>query len=245
MKIIVKEDYEEMSLFAAEVVIDAVKQNPQAVISFPTGSTPLRMYELLITACQNNEVDFSQIKVRSVDEYVGLAADHDQSYAYFLWDNLLGKINVNPANVVLLDGCAPNPKQACLEYQKLIRDGNGIDLYIDGVGANGHIGFNEPDDALALSYHVQDISRDTRAANARFFTCLEEVPKQALSIGIYDILTARKSLFLSNGSHKAEAWKRYSESDYITPAFPLSFLHLAENALAIIDKASAAEIIEQ
>ena len=239
MKIIIKESYEDISLYAAQVVIDTIKENPNAVICFPTGSTPIRMYELLVEACQNQEVDFSQVQVRSVDEYVGLPTEHCQSYAYFLWDNLLSKVNINPDSVILLDGATENPIQACLDYQNLINKYGGIDLYIDGIGANGHIGFNEPDDALALSYHVQKISENTRVANSRFFNDISEVPTQALSIGVSDILKAKKSLFLSNGLHKAEAWKRFTESDLVTPDFPLSFLHLAENARAVLDKESA------
>jgi len=239
MEIIVKNDYEEMSLYAAQVVIDVIKENPKAVICFPTGSTPLRMYELLVEACLNKEVDFSEVRVRSVDEYAGLAKDNDQSYAYFLWDNLLSKVNVNPENIRLIDGSTNDAEEACQKYQAMITDEGGIDLYIDGVGSNGHIGFNEPADSIALYYHNQEISLDTRLANSRFFGGLEEVPTHALSIGIYDILNAKKALFLSNGKHKAETWKRFLANDAVTTDFPLSFMRLAKNAIAVLDKDSA------
>ena len=239
MEFIITEDYESMSQLACEMVMAVIAAKPQALICFPTGSTPLRMYELLIEANQRKAVDFSQVRVRSVDEYVGLAPEHDQSYAYFLRVNFLDHINVNPANINLIDGSGNKLEEVCQAYQQLIDQEGGIDLYIDGVGANGHIGFNEPAEKMVLNFHKQAVSQDTKLANSRFFTKLDDVPSWALSVGVDNILGAKKAIFLSNGKHKAEAWRRFNAERFVTTEFPLSFLHLASNAVAIIDKASA------
>ena len=239
MKFIITDNYEEMSKTATEMVIAVIKEKTDAVICFPTGSTPLRMYELLIAANKAGEVDFSEVRVRSVDEYFGLSGDHDQSYAYFLHEYLLDHINVKKDNVLLIDGGCEDPEAECRRYQALIDRDGGIDLYIDGVGANGHIGFNEPASEMVLDYHLQEVSEHTRIANSRFFASLEEVPKQALTIGVNNILAAKKAIFLSNGEHKAEAWRRFTQKAEVSTEFPLSFLHLATNATAILDKASA------
>ncbi len=243
MKFVIKDTYEEMSRDACRIVIEVIKNKPNALICFPTGSTPIRMYELLVEANKKGEVDFSQVRVRSVDEYVGLPASHNQSYAYFLNHHLLGKVNVKPENVILLETCSKDLNDICLEYQKQIENDGGIDLYIDGVGENGHLGFNEPANEMILDYHVQGLAEETRQVNARFFNSIDEVPTTAISIGVNNILAARKSLFLANGEKKAEAWRRFKEDRNITSWFPLSFLHLAKNCYALLDKQAAKYIL--
>ncbi len=239
MKFIIKDNYEEMSRDACRIVIEVIKNKPNALICFPTGSTPIRMYELLVEANQKGEVDFSQVRVRSVDEYVGLPASHHQSYAYFLNHHLLSKVNLNPKNVILLETRKDDLEKVCWKYQELIEEDGGIDLYIDGVGENGHLGFNEPADEMILDYHVQELAEETRQVNARFFNSIDEVPKRAISIGINDILNARLSLFLSSGTKKAKAWQRFFKNAVVTSQFPLSFLHLSNNSVAIMDLESA------
>ncbi len=235
MEIEVVSNYQEISQKAAEIVIKTIKEKPNALICFPTGSTPLRMYELLIKANKAGEVDFSQVRVASVDEYYGLSCDHHQSYAYFLHKNFFDHVNLKGENIFLIKGDTDNPERECTTYQYLIDKAGGIDLYLDGIGENGHIGFNEPSDKLTAFYHLERLSENTKAANARFFTTDEVIPSAALTIGIAGILNAKKSIFLSTGDKKIKAWERYTSNDDIDPQFPMSFLKLAKNAIAIVD----------
>lgn len=242
MNVKIVKDYEAMSQEAARVVIDQVKKKKDLIVCFPTGSTPIRMYELLVEENKKENVDFSHVQVRSVDDYVGLPPQHTQSYAYFLNDLLFSKCNFNPENIRLINSCALNMEEECRRYAKMLKDEGGIDLIIDGIGENGHIGFNEPANLLMDRYHIEKVSEWTRKVNARFFESMNEVPELAVTVGVLDLLESKMFLILSNGIKKAEAWKRVFHDEYISSDFPASFLKLGRNVHCILDEASASLI---
>jgi len=242
MKITQVKDYEAMSQLAAELVIATINNKPDLVACFPTGGTPVRMYELLVEAYQQGKVDFSHVKVRSVDDYIGLPPEHDQSYYYYLHEALFSKANFNPANIQMISTCEDNMEQVCQEYAKLLADDGGIDLIVDGIGENGHIGFNEPADFLVNRYHVEKVSEWTMQVNARFFTHVDEVPKYAVTVGVLDLLEAKQYIVLSSGVKKAKVWQRLMNEQRIDLQFPASLLRLANNVHCILDEDSASLI---
>lgn len=239
MKIRILNDYEAMSQAAAQLLIAEISKKPDAVVCFPTGGTPMRMYEILNQECQKGNVDFSKVRVRSVDDYVGLAPEHNQSYYYYLQTLFFSKSNFNPDNIHLIDSCAEDMEEECRRYSQLLKDDGGIDLIIDGIGENGHIGFNEPAEFLHDYIHVEDVSPWTAEVNARFFNDITEVPRQAVTVGILDMLEAKKLVILSNGAKKAPVWKKIFEEPTISTQFPASFLKLANNAYVLMDQESA------
>ena len=245
MNITVFESHEAMSREAARLVIEEIRKKPDLVVCFPTGGTPERLYEILVEECKAGHVDFSKIKVRSVDDYVGLTPDNDQSYAYFLQKRLFSQCNFNPENIELINSCAKDLDAECVRYNQKLKDEGGIDLILDGIGENGHIGFNEPSDRLYERFHVEKISDWTRQVNARFFSTVDEVPTQALTVGVVDLLHAKTFLVLSSGKKKALAWKRLLDEDYLSTQFPASFLKLGVNVQCLIDEESASLISDR
>ena len=175
MKIYVAEDYKGMSRKAANIVSAHVILNPACVLGLATGSTPIGMYQQLIDWYRKGDLDFSQVKSVNLDEYVGLAPTHDQSYRYFMQDNLFDHVNIDAANTNVPNGLAPDPEAECLRYNQVIRDLGGIDIQVLGIGHNGHIGFNEPDHAFELETHVVELTESTIQANARFFASEDEL----------------------------------------------------------------------
>lgn len=242
MNITVFDSYEALSREAARIVIEEIKKKPNLSVCFPTGSTPERLYEILVDEYHQGHVDFSQVSVRSVDDYVGLAPDHTQSYAYFLDQRLFSLCNFNPENIQLINSCAKDLEAECQAYNQKLKEEGGIDLILDGIGENGHIGFNEPADQLYDHVHLENVSEWTRKVNARFFDSIEEVPTQALTVGILDLLEAKTFLVLSSGKKKAETWRRLVEEPCLTTQFPASFLKLGKNVHCLIDKESASLI---
>ncbi len=244
MKFNLVNDYEEMSQTAARMVIEEIKRKPNLLACFPTGGTPLRMYEILVEEYQQGHVDFSSVRVRSVDDYVGLAPEHDQSYYYYLHTLFFSKCNFDSKNIHLIDSCAEDMEAECENYKnQLIKDG-GIDLILDGIGENGHIGFNEPAEFLCDRFHVEQVSEWTARVNARFFETINEVPRFAVTVGILDMLQAKKLIILSSGTKKAAAWNRVLRDPVIATSFPASFLKLAENTVVVLDKESARDCEE-
>jgi len=244
MKFNLVNDYEEMSQQAAQLVIEEIKRKPNLVACFPTGGTPLRMYEILCEEYQQGHVDFSSVRVRSVDDYVGLPPEHDQSYYYYLHTLFFSKCNFDPKNIHLIDSCAEDMAVECENYKQLLMDDGGIDLLIDGIGENGHIGFNEPAAFLCDRFHVEEVSEWTTRVNARFFESINDVPKFAVTVGILDMLQAKKLIILSSGAKKATAWNRVLRDSILTTNFPASFLKLAENVVVILDKESVRDCEE-
>lgn len=241
MRIYVAESYENMSRKAANILSAQVILNPNSVLGLATGSTPIGMYKQLVSWYNKGDLDFSQVKSVNLDEYVGLAPDHDQSYRYFMQTNLFNHVNIDPANTNVPDGLAADPGEACRRYNQIIRDLGGIDIQVLGMGHNGHIGFNEPGDAFELETHVVDLQESTIEANARFFASKDEVPKKAITMGIKNIMQARQILVLVSGEGKADIVKT-AFTGPVTPRVPASILQLHPNVVLVGDKAALSKL---
>lgn len=235
MKLIKTKNYEEMSQKAANVVSSVVTLKPDCVLGLATGDTPVGMYRILAERNKKGDLDFKNIKTVNLDEYVGLSAEHPQSYQYFMNQNLYSKVNLSSNNTHIPDGLAKDPKQECKRYEELIYSLGGIELLVLGIGNNGHIAFNEPDDSFPKETHVVKLTEDTRRVNGRFFDSLDEVPYYAISMGMKSIMSARAIMLLASGEVKK---KILYESIYgpITPMVPASVLQLHPNLLVITDQ---------
>ena len=235
---------EEMGRVAAGIFNEVVKQKPDCVLGLATGSTPVPLYAELVRRYQAGEADFSCVRSVNLDEYVGLGPEHPQSYRYFMRTQLFNHININPANTWLPDGLADNLEAACEAYDAQIMAWGGIDLQLLGIGHNGHIGFNEPGTAFTLKTHMVQITRRTRLANARFFDGdPEQVPARAITMGIGNIMGARRIVLLVSGASKADILFRTLSGD-VTPRVPASVLQLHPDVTVIADREAAAAITE-
>ena len=242
MKIYVSEDYKDMSRKAANIVSAHVILNPACVLSLATGSTPIGMYKQLIDWYNKGDLDFSQVKSVNLDEYVGLAPTHDQSYRYFMQTNLFDHVNIDPANTNVPNGLASDPEAECERYNQVIRSMGGIDVQVLGMGHNGHIGFNEPGHAFELETHVVNLTERTIEANARFFASKDEVPKRAITMGIKSIMQARQILVVVSGEDKAEIVKKAFYGP-VVPEVPASILQMHPNVVLCGDKAALSKIL--
>jgi len=239
MKIIIVQSYSEMSQEAADVVTSTIKANNRAVLGLATGSTPEGMYVELVKRFRNGLIDFQEVVSFNLDEYLNLPPDHRQSYHYYMKTKLFDHINIRPEKVNIPSGSAENPELECSRYDRKIIEAGGINLQILGIGSNGHIGFNEPADALSINTHLVELTPDTLQANSRFFESLEQVPKKAITMGMGSIMSAKKILLLASGTGKARAIKSMSDG-IVTTAVPASLLQLHHDATVIIDSDAAA-----
>ena len=243
MKIYMTEDYQTMSRKAANILSAQIILKPNSVLGLATGSTPVGMYKQLVTWYEKGDLDFAEIKTVNLDEYVGLEPTHEQSYRYFMQEHLFDHVNINPANTNVPDGLAADPQAECKWYNQVIRQVGGIDIQVLGMGRNGHIGFNEPGDAFELETHVVDLTESTIEANARFFASRDDVPRQAMSMGIKSIMMARKILLMVSGEEKADAVKRAFVGP-VTPQVPASILQLHPYVTLVGDKAALSKLME-
>ena len=237
MKIISVKDYSALSRAAANIIAAQVILKPRCVLGLATGSSPVGTYQELVRRCQAGELDFSQVRTVNLDEYVGLDRDHDQSYAYFMRDNLFNHINLDLSNTNVPDGMDPDGDSACARYDQIIRDLGGIDLQLLGLGVNGHIGFNEPDDHFSKGTHCVDLTESTIQANSRLFDSIDDVPRQAYTMGTQTIMYARMILVVANGEAKAQAVRDMCYGP-VTPACPASILQLHTNCVVVADEAA-------
>lgn len=242
MKIYVADDYKGMSRKAANIVSAQVILNPTSVLGLATGSTPIGMYKQLIDWYNKGDLDFSQVKTVNLDEYVGLAPTHDQSYRYFMQTNLFDHVNIDVANTNVPNGLAEDPEAECARYNQVIRDLGGIDIQVLGMGHNGHIGFNEPDHAFELETHVVDLTESTIEANARFFASKDEVPRRAMTMGIKSIMQARRILVVVSGEDKADIVKT-AFTGPVVPQVPASILQMHPDVVLVGDKAALSKIL--
>lgn len=243
VKVLVCKDYDILSRRAASLVASVVAGDPKATLGLATGSSPVGMYQNLIKLYEDGILDFSKIKTINLDEYYPLDPSNDQSYHYFMNDNLFDHINIDKNNVHVPDGNAADIDKAAEEYEKLINDNNGTDIQVLGIGQNGHIGFNEPSDTFVGPTHVVTLTESTIKANSRFFEKIEDVPTKAISMGIAGIMKAKKVLLVANGENKADAIMKTLEGP-ITPHVPASILQLHPDVTFIIDEAAASKLQE-
>ncbi len=237
MRVIRTENYEQVSRKAADLIAAQVQLMPDCVLGLATGSSPEGAYAVLAEKCRAGEVDFSQVKTVNLDEYVGLAPDHTQSYARFMRVHLFDHVNINQHNCHIPSGLMTDPEAACADYDRLIRSLGGTDLQLLGIGPNGHIGFNEPDEAFIPQTHCVQLTDATIDANARFFASRDEVPKQAYTMGIWGIMQARRVVLVASGAGKAQA-VRDAFTGPITPKVPASILQLHPDFTLIADEAA-------
>lgn len=234
MRIICAKDYKEMSEMAADIIGAQVLLKPDAILGLATGSTPIGTYEELVRRYEAGRLDFGKIKTVNLDEYRGLTRDNDQSYYYFMHSHLFDHININKNNTNVPDGMEPDALKAGQDYENIIKNYGGIDLQLLGLGNNGHIGFNEPGDEFIDKTHVVDLTESTIEANKRFFASIDDVPKQAYTMGIGSIMRAKRVLMVVNGKGKAEIVKEAFFGP-ITPKVPASILQLHNDFILIGD----------
>lgn len=238
MELIVTKDYKGMAREAARIIAQDILKKPNMVLGLATGSTPEKVYEKLIELYQKGLISFKDMVTFNLDEYLGLSKTHEQSYYYYMMDNLFHHIDIEKENINILDGKALNIEQECKEYEDRIRKAGGIDLQLLGIGRNGHIGFNEPSDEIEPNTRLVDLTEETIDVNSRFFDSIDEVPTKALTMGIKTIMNARKIILIANGEEKAQAVYDTVKGP-IEPEKPGSILQLHCNATIIVDEEAA------
>ena len=234
MKVIIAENYDEMSKKASEILINIVKNNPNAILGLATGSSPIGTYQYMIKDHKENGTSYKNVSSVNLDEYVGLTADHDQSYAYFMRTNLFDFIDIDLNNTNLPCGTASDTQAECNRYNALLETMQQ-DVQVLGLGSNGHIGFNEPNTPFSSVTHVVDLAESTIKDNSRLFASIDDVPKQAFSMGIKNIMQAKSIVMVVSGKNKAQAVKAMVQGE-VTPALPASVLQLHPNVTVICDK---------
>lgn len=237
MKIIKVKNYQEMSRKAANMISAQVIMKPQCVLGLATGSTPVGTYQQLVEKYKTGDLDFSEATSVNLDEYKGITKQNDQSYYYFMQKNLFQYVNIDPDRTFLPDGMEADSQKACRDYDKIILAAGGIDLQLLGLGHNGHIGFNEPGADFKKGTHCVDLTEQTINANKRFFKSVEEVPKQAYTMGIQTILAAKKILVVVSGEEKAEIVKEAFFGP-VTPSVQASILQMHNDVTVIADEAA-------
>ena len=243
MKIIKTADYNEMSRKAANLIGAQVIMKPDCILGLATGSSPIGTYKELIKRCEEGDLDFSQVQSVNLDEYKGLSRDNDQSYYYFMNHNLFDHINIDKANTHVPNGMESDAEKECANYEELIKSLGGIDLQLLGLGHNGHIGFNEPAEEFDKVTHCVDLQESTIEANKRFFASADDVPRQAYTIGIGTIMSAKKIGVVVSGEDKADIVKR-AFSGPITPSVPASILQMHPDVTVICDAAAYSKVEE-
>lgn len=243
MKFIITKDYDDMSRKAANIISAQMVTKTDSVLGLATGSTPIGTYECLVERYEKGDLDFSKITSVNLDEYRGLPHENDQSYYYFMNHHLFSKVNINKDMTFVPDGTISDADEACSKYEEIIAATGGIDLQLLGLGHNGHIGFNEPDEVFPKLTHCVDLSDTTIEANSRFFASKEEVPTQAYTMGIQTIMNAKKILVVVSGEDKAEIVKKAFFGE-ITPNVPASILQLHHDVTIVGDEAAFSKIKE-
>jgi len=241
MDVIIKDTYEEMSIEAANIIKDAIHLKPNLVLGLATGSTPLGTYKELIRMHQSGELDFSKVVTFNLDEYVGLPSTHNQSYHYFMHENLFNDINIAPANVHVPSGVVEDFKHYCQWYEDEIAKVGGVDLQVLGIGSDGHIGFNEPGTSLASRTMVVTLTEETIRDNSRFFDRMEDVPRLAITMGVGTIMEAKHCLLVANGEKKADPVAALVEGP-ITSQVTASALQMHPNATVIFDESATSKL---
>ena len=225
----------------AAILAEQVRRRPACVLGFATGSTPLGVYERLIELHRHEGLSFSQVTTFNLDEYLGLPPSHEQSYHHFMWSRLFQHIDVDPARVHIPRGTVEDPEDYCAWYEDRIADAGGIDLQILGIGANGHLAFNEPGSSLGSRTRVKPLTQKTIHDNARFFEHEDQVPGSAITMGIGTIMDARQLLLLATGASKADGIKATLEGP-ITAMVPATIVQLHPHAHVLIDRAAASKL---
>lgn len=240
MNIVVVNNFDSMSEEVAKMVSAQIRGKPGSVLGLATGSSPMGVYKLLEEYYRRG-VDFSQVTTFNLDEYVGLSAEHPQSYRHYMEEHLFSKVNIGRDNSHVPNGMAADLEEECRRYEELIRRSGGIDLQLLGIGSNAHIGFNEPGTAFGSTTQVVDLAESTISDNARFFASLDEVPTQAISMGIKSIMHAKTIVLMANGGSKADAIFAAVRGP-VTPEVPASVLQLHPSVTFVVDQAAGSRL---
>lgn len=246
MRLIIKDNYEQVSLWTAMYIADKIRKykNPTKpfVLGLPTGSTPLGTYQKLIELHKAEKVSFRNVVTFNMDEYIGIPRDHEQSYYSFMWKNFFSHIDILPGNVHILDGNATDLDAECAAYEKKITAYGGIDVFLGGVGADGHIAFNEPASSLQSRTRIKTLTDDTIIANSRFFgNCKDMVPHQALTVGVATVMSASEVLVIAVGHAKARALQQAVEGA-INHMWTVTALQLHPKGIIICDEDATSEL---
>lgn len=238
MRIIITKNYDDMSQKAANIISAQMITKPNCVLGLATGSTPIGTYKVLVERYNNGDLDFSQVSTVNLDEYRGLTHDNDQSYYYFMMNNLFKHVNIDVNRTHVPDGTIEDADKACADYEEIVKSYGGVDLQLLGLGHNGHIGFNEPASEFPKATHCVDLQESTIQANARFFEKIEDVPTQAYTMGIGTIMAAKKVLLIASGKDKAEIVKKAFFGP-VVPEVPASILQMHQDVTIVIDEDAA------
>ncbi len=241
MEVDISRTYEELSRKAAAVIADVLNAKPNAVLGLATGSSPLGLYRELIRMHRDEGLNFSQVTTFNLDEYVGLPGTHEQSYHYFMHENLFQHVNIPRENIHIPSGTTRNYRAFCEWYESRIKSCGGIDVQVLGIGSDGHIAFNEPTSSLTSRTRLKTLARQTIEDNARFFDRIEDVPTYAITMGVGTILEARKLVLVANGKNKADAVAKMVEGP-VTSMITASALQMHSDAKVFLDEAAAAQL---
>lgn len=247
MRLIIEPNYDLLSKWAANYVAAKIKDaNPSEskpfVLGLPTGSSPLGMYKNLIELHKKGDISFRHVVTFNMDEYVGLPKEHPQSYYTFMWENFFNHIDIQRENVHILDGNAPDLEKECADYEEKMKQAGGIDLFLGGIGPDGHIAFNEPGSSLSSRTRIKTLTTDTIIANSRFFdNDINKVPKTAVTVGVGTILDAKEVLIMVNGHNKARALQQVVEGA-VNQMWTITALQLHPKGIIVADEAACAEL---
>ena len=247
MQVLIKKDYEECSAFLADYAAGKINSfKPSAsrpfVLGLPTGSSPVGAYKRLAALCQSGKISFENVITFNMDEYIGLAREHRESYYRFMHENFFNHIDIKKENVNMLDGMASDPATECENFEEKIKTAGGINLFLCGIGANGHLAFNEPGSPLTSRTRITTLAEATRKANSRFFdNDIDKVPKSALTVGVGTVTDAEEILLMAFGECKAEALCQAIEGE-VSDICPASALQLHQNCTIVCDEAAAGKL---
>lgn len=241
MRVRIEPSYFEMSNVAAKLIAAQLRRKPDSVLGLATGSTPLGIYRELARMHKDEGLDFAGVRTFNLDEYYGLAPDHPQSYRYFMDENLLRHVNIDPKNVHIPGGIVKDIEASCSEYEASIREAGGIDIQLLGIGRDGHIAFNEPGSSLGSRTRLKTLAQETISDNARFFKSLDEVPRFAITMGVGTILESRHIVLLASGVEKSDAVRLAVEGP-VTSEITASVLQLHPKVTVFLDEAAAEKL---
>lgn len=241
MRFVIADSYDEMSRNAADVIAACINDNDPCVLGLATGSTPIGTYECLVRDYEAGKVSFADVTTYNLDEYCGISPESPDSYHYFMDDHLFSHVNIDPAHTHVPDGDGADPAASCQAYERALEDAGWVDLQLLGLGNNGHIGFNEPAPDFSVTTHIVKLTESTIDANSRLFESAEDVPREAITMGIGTIMKARKIVVVANGSVKAPIVKE-AFTGPVRPEVPASVLQLHPDVTVILDKEAAADL---
>lgn len=241
MKLIKVKDYHEMSRKSCELFVEKLNDIASPVFGLATGSTPIGLYECLVELYKQKKISFENVTTFNLDEYIGLSADHPQSYHYFMDDVFFQHIDISPENTHLPNGVSDDLLRECNNYEQLIEESGGVDLQILGIGDNGHIAFNEPGSNFTGKTDIVNLTQETLEANSRFFESVEDVPTQAITMGIGTIMKASEIILLASGEAKADALKHVIDGE-ITEDVPATILQKHNHVTIIADEAALSKL---